>query len=264
MWTHIAILVLLGLAAGVIGTFIGAGGGFVLVPALLLLYPREGADYITAVSLAVVLANGISGTIAYVRMRRVDYQAAILFSLATIPGAVLGSLTVGHVPRRAFEAVFGALLSLLSIVLLVRSQGRPYASGAPEPAAAAPSRPPYQLPVGIVLSLGVGYVATLLGIGGGIVHVPTMVEVLRFPVHTATATSQFILMVNALVAVLSHIAAGTYSHGVSHIVALCLGAVGGAQAGAWLSSRVRARWIVRVLALALLSVGLRTLVTALA
>ncbi|GBD13646.1 hypothetical protein HRbin24_01679 [bacterium HR24] len=262
MWEWF-LLALLGAVVGAIGTFIGAGGGFVLVPALLLLYPREGADYITGVSLAVVLANGTSGTLAYMRMRRVDYQAAILFSLATIPGAVLGSLTVGHVPRRAFEAVFGALLALMSIVLLVRAQGRPYAARAPEPAPADPPRPPYQLPAGMALSLGVGYVATLLGIGGGTIHVPAMVEVLHFPVHTATATSHFILMVNALVAVLSHIATGTYSHGVGRIVALCLGAVGGAQAGAWLSNRVRARWIVRVLALALLSVGLRTLVTAL-
>jgi uncharacterized membrane protein YfcA len=254
-------LALLGAVVGAIGTFIGAGGGFVLVPALLLIYPGEGADYITATSLAVVLANGFSGTLAYARMRRVDYRAALLFSAATVPGAVLGSLTVGHVPRRAFEVAFGTALMLVSLVLLVRAQGRPYGSERAAPATSSP-RPPYQLPAGMVLSVGVGYVATMLGIGGGTMHVPAMVELLRFPVHTATATSHFILMVNALVAVLSHVAAGTYSHGVGRIVALCLGAVGGAQAGAWLYNRVRARWIVRALSLALLSVGLRTVVAA--
>ncbi len=256
------LLALLGALVGAIGTFIGAGGGFVLVPALLLLYPREGADYVTATSLAVVLANGASGTLAYARMGRVDYLAAVLFSAATVPGAVLGSLTVGHVPRRAFEALFGVILTLGSLVLLVRAQGRPYGSERSLPAARGSPRPSYQLPAGMALSVGVGYVATLLGIGGGTMHVPAMVELLRFPVHTATATSHFILMVNALVAVLSHVAVGTYDHGVGRIVALCLGALAGAQGGAWLSGRVRARWIVRVLAVALLSVGLRTVIGA--
>jgi len=261
MWEWLG-LALLGALVGAIGTFIGAGGGFVLVPALLLLYPRQGADYITAVSLAVVLANGASGTLAYARMRRVDYRAAVIFSAATVPGAVLGSLTVGHVPRRAFEAAFGALLVLVSLLLLVRAQGRPYGTARAEAAAPPSPRPRYQLPAGAALSLAVGYVATLLGIGGGTMHVPAMVELLRFPVHTATATSHFILMVNALVAVLVHLAAGSYGQGVGRTVALCLGALGGAQAGAWLSGHVRARWIVRILALALLTVGLRTVIGA--
>ncbi|HET8577619.1 MAG TPA: TSUP family transporter [Methylomirabilota bacterium] len=56
----------LGLAAagfviGVYGTLIGAGGGFILVPLLLLLYPKESADTIASISLAVVFFNALSG-----------------------------------------------------------------------------------------------------------------------------------------------------------------------------------------------------------
>ena len=59
-----------GLVIGAYGTLIGAGGGFVLVPLLLLLYPAENSNTIATISLAVVFFNALSGTIAYARMRR--------------------------------------------------------------------------------------------------------------------------------------------------------------------------------------------------
>ena len=57
-------LVAIGVLVGAYGTLIGAGGGFVLVPLLLLLYPHESPARLTAVSLAVVLANASSGSLS--------------------------------------------------------------------------------------------------------------------------------------------------------------------------------------------------------
>ena len=70
---------------------IGAGGGFILVPILLLVYPSENTELITSTSLAVVFFNALSGTWAYSRMKRVDYKSGIIFAIATIPGAILGA-----------------------------------------------------------------------------------------------------------------------------------------------------------------------------
>ena len=92
-------LVLLGPVIGAYGTLIGAGGGFVLVPILLLLYPSESPAKITAVSLAVVFANTPSGSLTYYRMRRVDYRSGALLALGTLPGAVIGAIAVGAIPR---------------------------------------------------------------------------------------------------------------------------------------------------------------------
>ena len=66
------LLIPLGLVVGAYGTLVGAGGGFVLVPVLLLLYPDERPVDITAISLAVVFFNASSGSIAYARLRRID------------------------------------------------------------------------------------------------------------------------------------------------------------------------------------------------
>src|SRR6476659_6708262 len=103
-------LVLLGLSVGGYGTMIGAGGGFVLVPLLLLLYPSREPDFVTSVSLAVVCFNAASGTLAYVRQKRVDYLAANLFAEATIPGAIAGALVIGYIPRNVFDIMFALLL----------------------------------------------------------------------------------------------------------------------------------------------------------
>src|SRR5207302_7393327 len=56
-----------GVAVGTYGTLVGAGGGFALVPILLLVYPRQSPAQLTAVSLAVVFANVVSGSIGYSR-----------------------------------------------------------------------------------------------------------------------------------------------------------------------------------------------------
>jgi uncharacterized membrane protein YfcA len=70
MMTEYLWLFPLGLLIGTFGTLIGAGGGFILVPILLLVYPNEKAELITSISLAVVFFNAMSGSAAYARRSR--------------------------------------------------------------------------------------------------------------------------------------------------------------------------------------------------
>lgn len=110
----------LGFGAGAFGTLIGAGGGFVLTPILLLLFPDQPPERLTSVSLAVVMLNALSGTEAYARMKRIDYRSGLIFAAATIPGAVLGALWTAKVPRRLFDLVFGLVLVGLSAFLMLK------------------------------------------------------------------------------------------------------------------------------------------------
>ncbi len=265
---HFAWLIPLGLAVGIYGTLIGAGGGFILVPVLLLLYPHEEPETVASISLAVVFFNAASGSWAYARMGRIDYRAAVIFSLATVPGAVGGAMTTGIVPRRLFDGLLGTLMLILGGYLGLRPRRRVSATDAPETVARQTdasdgARPPGRLSrpysVGALLSLGVGYISSLLGIGGGVVHVPALIRVLRFPVHTATATSHLILAVMALAGTVVHVVSGSFHDGVRRTIALSIGVVLGAQIGALLSGRVRGVWIMRGLALGLLGLGLRLL-----
>jgi uncharacterized membrane protein YfcA len=265
-------LIPLGVVIGAYGTLIGAGGGFVLVPVLLLLYPKESPQIITSISLAVVFFNALSGSWAYARMTRIDYKSGLMFGITTIPGAILGALTTNYIPRRLFDAVFGLLLMATCIFLILYQNA--------EKAPAIKRRSGYFVRhlverngsahtfsydprVGVGLSFFVGYISSLLGIGGGIVHVPALIHFLNFPVHIATATSHFMLTIMSLTGTVVHIATGTFYRGVRRTVALAIGVLIGAQLGAMLSNRVHGVWIIRGLAIALGFVGVRILVMAL-
>jgi uncharacterized protein len=264
-------LIPVGFIIGAYGTLIGAGGGFVLVPMLVLLYPEESPEIITSISLAVVFFNALSGSLAYMRMKRVDYRSGFLFAAATVPGAILGALTTSFIPRRLFDLLLGVLLIAGSLFLMFHSHKRngrgngissgcltrnlTEADGTTHTFSFSPT-------LGIGLSLVVGYVSSLLGIGGGIIHVPALVHLLNFPVHVATATSHFILAIMALTGTGVHIVTGAFHHGIRRTIALSIGVLIGAQLGALLSNRVKGVWIIRGLAIALGLVGIRILILA--
>jgi hypothetical protein len=261
-------LIPLGFAVGAYGTFIGAGGGFVLMPVLLLLYPGERSDALAAISLAVVFFNAASGSIAYGRMRRIDYKSGLILAAATIPGAVFGAMTTGYIPRREFDAVMGIVMTAVSAYLLWRpvpETGRPAgaAAGAISQDESIHRLGTYNLPLGVGLSFIVGYLSSVLGIGGGIIHVPALVNLLGFPVHVATATSHFILAFMSLAGTAVHAATGVLEEGLGRAAMLAVGVVAGAQVGAWLSGRARGPWIIRGLAAALAVVGVRVLILSL-
>jgi uncharacterized protein len=259
-------LAVLGFIVGTYGTLIGAGGGFVLVPALLLLFPNDNPEIITSISLAVVFFNASSGSWAYGRMKRIDYKSGLLFAAATIPGAILGALSTAYVPRRLFDAILGALMIAASIFLILyvnnKSEKRTriyhFVINLVDKDGTAYNFS-YNPIVGVGFSCLIGYLSTFLGIGGGIIHVPVLVHLLNFPVHIATATSHFILAIMALTGTVVHIITGTFSSGVHRTVALAIGVLLGAQMGALLSKRVRGRRIIQGLAIALAFVGIRIL-----
>ena len=119
----------------------------------------------------------------------------------------------------------------------------------------------YNKYLGWVISFAVGFISPILGIGGGIIHVPAMVNWLGFPVHIATATSHFILAAMSLVSVIVHFAEGNYNSPqiIKLVVCIGIGVVVGAQLGAYLSHKLKATVIVKALAVALGVVGVRLL-----
>lgn len=270
------LLLLAGFIIGTFGTLIGAGGGFILVPLLLIFYPELPPETVTAISMAVVSVNAISGTAAYAKSGRIDYKAGITFALYTIPGSILGVYSVKYIPIQSFNVIFGILMIVLSAYLFYKNSQNSVINVKPESKNGFIHRIltdkqgvqyeyRYNQTLGIVISILVGYLSPLLGIGGGIIHVPAMVNWLQFPVYIATATSHFILSVMATVSVVAHAIDGHYSDPavLKMILMLCLGVIPGAQLGAYLSHKVKSKTIIKVLAGCLILVGIRILMKSL-
>ncbi len=267
------LLIPLGFAVGAYGTLVGAGGGFVLVPVLLIIYPGEKPASITSISLGVVFFNAVSGSLAYARQHRIDYRSGLLFAAAGLPGAIGGAFLVNAVPRRLFDGMFGVVLLSIALYTLW-SVGRPQQLRVPLRGRGVirrvmPGTEPgesyqyaYKAWQGVAMMSLIGFMSSLLGIGGGVISVPMMITVLRFPVHVAVATSQFILAFMAGQGSAVHLLNGDLQgSNILRALLIAAGAIPGAQVGALLSRRLHGPVVARLLVVALVIVGGRLLVT---
>jgi uncharacterized membrane protein YfcA len=269
LWTYL-LMTPLGVVVSIYGTLVGAGGGVLLVPALLLLYPYESANTIASISLAVVFCNSVSGTMAYGHMQRIDYRAGLLFAAAAVPAGFLGAYSTSLLSRRGFDLAFGVLILALATFIFLRPTPTHLNHRATQRDTthrlidfkgnsftyAFSSRR------GVLISVAIGLVASMLGIGGGAFYVTMMVYTLHFPLHVATATSQLILMIVSLIWSLAHLIAGGFEHGLYRTLFLSIGVIAGAQVGAWLSQRLAGTVISQVMAGGLLLIGIRLVIHA--
>jgi uncharacterized membrane protein YfcA len=239
-----------GLGIGAVGTLIGAGGGWMIVPLLMfaLGFPPQQA---VGTSLAVVCLNAVSGSLAYMLQGRVLYRMGVTFAVATIPGALLGALLVQHLGSRWFTLLFGGFLLALAVIL---HRGHSLPVGRPHALKPQEIQSLRSMLLGSGLSFFVGILSSFFGIGGGIVHVPFLIVGLGLPVHAATATSHFVLAITSFTGSLVFLRNGQIDLTVA--VAMGLGVLLGAQAGAQLSMHMRSDPIRRLLAFAVAVFGI--------
>lgn len=202
-------------------------------------------------SLAVVFFNALSGTIAYIRQKKVYYDAAIRFSVATLPGAILGSYFSYYFTSRIFYISFGVLLIIIAGLLYLRGRADIVETS-------DVGNLKYNRTLGMLMSVLVGFLSSIFGIGGGIIHVPTMICLLGFPTHVATATSHFVLVFSAFFGVLSYYFWGQIL--VTPAIVIGIGSILGAQLGAYLSLKTKAKSITILLCIALVALGIRMII----
>jgi hypothetical protein len=122
-------LFVIGVAAGVLGTLVGLGGGFVVIPILRIVFDVSPA--VTAgASLVMVLANGVSGSLAYVRQGRADVKLALLVSITGIPACIAGALAVRYVSFASFDIVY-AIMLIAFFIDIMRRRNKPAATSRP-------------------------------------------------------------------------------------------------------------------------------------
>lgn len=246
------LFLLLGLGIGTLGTIVGAGGGIILIPTLMFLYPEMAPAKITSISLFAIACNATSGSIGYLARKKVHLGSALLFTLGSIPGAWIGATLSSHVERQHFNFLFAALMGAFGLFLFFKKNNPRH-----DAANQVLNLQKKQLVVGFLISFLVGILASFLGIGGGIVHVPLLSEVLGFPVHLATGTSHFILGLTAITGSIVHYVRGELTFQEPFLPPLILGIIVGAQVGAALSKHVKGTVILRILGGLLILVALR-------
>jgi hypothetical protein len=236
------ILIFVSFAAGTLGSLLGLGGGFIIVPALTFL--SFNPSQIASTSLFSVLSTSASSTIAYARQKRINYSLGIKFALISVPGAVIGAYISDFIDIGYFKLYFGLVLIGTSVYLLRKSS----------------LERPVQRSSGIMVfcyiaSFFAGILSSLFGVGGGVIFVPLMVAFLGMSMHISSPTSQFIILIASASGVVSHVAQGHPEYVQSLI--LIAGTFAGAQLGAKLLPIIKERVLQRLASIALFVVAAR-------
>jgi hypothetical protein len=109
------LMILAGLVVGVGASFSGLGGGFLMVPLLLLLgYPAQKA---VGTSFLAILVISISALVAHNKLANVDYRIGILLGVGGVVGAQVGARLVEHVSTASFKRIFAGILVGLAAYL---------------------------------------------------------------------------------------------------------------------------------------------------
>lgn len=109
-----------GVGVGILTAIIGAGGGFVIVPALVLL---AGLPVRAAVgsSLLIIAMNALSGFVGYIGQVPIAWALVAQFTLVASAGVVIGTRLVPHVPQARLKQGFAVMILVLGTYLVVRA-----------------------------------------------------------------------------------------------------------------------------------------------
>ena len=117
--TQLLRMALRGFAVGSLTGLFGAGGGFLIVPAFVLLcgMPMRRA---VATSLLVIAMQSLAGFLGHVAHVQIDWHLALPVTAAAAAGSVAGGLLAGRVPARLLRAAFGTIVAATAIIVLSR------------------------------------------------------------------------------------------------------------------------------------------------
>jgi len=251
-------LVILGVGVGIIGGFFGMGGAWMVTPGLNILgFPMA---FAIGTDIAHMAGKSLISTMRHGRFGNVDYKLGIIMLVGTIVGFEVGAQMIMWLERigsveKVVRYIYLGLLFLIAWMVFHDVNKRRQK----EKAARAAGQEVDKLATGvewhktlhkikippmvhlhasgiycsawlpIIVSFLTGWLAGILGIGGGLIRMPALIYLMGCPTHVAVGTDLFEVMISGLYGAASYTYKGR-TELVAAIVMLC-GAAIGAQVG---------------------------------
>ncbi|MCD6369463.1 MAG: sulfite exporter TauE/SafE family protein [Thermoproteales archaeon] len=256
----IVLLLLTGLAAGTCGALMGIGGGVIMVPVLTAFFAipvKEAA----AASLVTVIATSMAGSSRYLKQRMVNIRLAFLLETVTSLGAITGALLTILVPPYILYFILSVLLGYLALQQFktrgieeekIRHMG--YKNVKEDKVArilklassyydlAERTLVEYNISntgVGLIASFFAGVLSAMLGIGGGVLKVSFMNQLMNTPIKAAIATSKFMIDITASTGAIIYYITGIVNLAI--VAPMVLGVTSGAIMGATVMNKIKSR-----------------------
>jgi uncharacterized protein len=207
----VLVILLVSIIAGLVGALFGLGGGVLIIPFLTLV---EGVPVPLAVgaSIVSVVATSSASAATYVQDHLTNLRLGMFLEIGTVAGAITGAFVAVSLPPSALFVLFGLIL-LYATIVMIRARGIDFPDsvkadrlstilslGSQYEDHSLNRVVKYEVtrtPVTVFVGYFAGIVSGLLGVGGGIINVPTMNLVSKIPVKVASATSNFMIGVTA-------------------------------------------------------------------
>ncbi|MCX6008273.1 MAG: sulfite exporter TauE/SafE family protein [Chloroflexi bacterium] len=276
---NIWILAGTGFTAGLLGSMLGVGGGFLIVPILTLALGIP-IQYAIGSSLVSIVINACTATGVYISKHMTNLKLGLLLACTLVPGAVAGAFLGAKLSSTVLTIIFGILMLYVAYSMVPKKQHKltedqieakklvsekSHARHAWlddsyfDPAVNEEiSYQVHRPAIGMVTGFFGGMISSMLGVGGGIINVPVMNQLMKVPVKATIATSSLLLCFTTMTGSLIYAYNG---YVLPYLIApLCISVYIGAMLGATIAHRVHGKVLTTVFAIFLiLTAGLMIL-----
>ncbi len=278
MSVNVFVLLAMGAAVGFLSGMFGVGGGFLITP--LLIFYNVPPAIAVATGANQVIASSFSGALAHFKRGTLDFKLGTVLLAGGIVGSTVGIYVFALLRELGqldlfISLLYVALLGSVGGLMLVESVNaiRLSRSGT----AASTLKKPGQhnwihrlplkmrfrasklfvsvIPV-VALGVGIGFLSSIMGVGGGFIMVPALIYLLKVPTNVVVGTSLFQIIFVAAYTTIVH-ASTNQTVDVVLAFLLMVGGVAGAQYGAKAGQKLRGEQLRALLAMLVLAVALR-------
>jgi len=236
-----------GIMVGAIGYVLGIGGGIIIVPLLILMFDMSAHEAV-AISLVIITINSISTSSKHIKSGMANLPMGLAMSLTAVIGSLGASLISINMDQNIILLILGGVQILAAILTYVKTRitsqyipathedkdnffvGRYFDKAINAEIAYKPIR----VIQTSLISVFAGIFAGIAGVGGGILLLPPMNIISKFPMKAATATSSFVIGFTASLASIVYISAGYLTGSLFWIANMILGV----YLGTYISSKL--------------------------
>ena len=185
----IAVALIAGGFIGAVLGFIGAGGAMLSVPILLYIFDFTAIPATTG-ALAIVLCAAIAGVIPKARAKEILYRDAIVIWALGLVTNLAASILAHKLSDRLITTGFSITLIFAALSMLKKSE----------------EQEQRRMPISalVIVSLGIGAITGLFGIGGGFIVIPVLMHAFGTPARVASGTSLVVIALNSITAFVGH------------------------------------------------------------
>lgn len=248
--------------AGLLGSLLGLGGGFILIPFLTLAMGIH-IKYAIGASLVSVIATSSGAAATYVKDRMTNVRLAIFLEIGTTLGAITGAILAAYISPSSLYLLFAFLLVYSALSMLRKKELHAMNRKIDPDALADRLRLHSEYPertggvmtayrvthtkLGLFLMYLAGCVSALLGIGSGMLKVPAMDQAMKIPIKVSSATSNFMIGVTASTSAGIYFMRGDIIPGLAGPIAfgVLIGSqIGSRLLGTWSAKTVRVIFVI--------------------